>query len=196
MAFTFARWLDPQVQFQTIQQTMTAAMLTVGFVKPEKDASKGELWECMKDLQLVTWRHQARDLVYLRRFALRSDSKNSLGVLWIGAQLNGENYRITFNLLPAAERERLARQLSFANMALGTSWGIDAYAYKARSIRRSDWAGRAPRAATSDDDGDNDAPARTIGGGGFYATVFTPTEVEAIDHREAVEEAAEETYFN
>ncbi len=86
MPFTFARWLDPQIQFQAIQQTMTAAVLTLGFVKPEKDASGGELWNAMKDLKLITWKHQARNLVYLRRFALRSDSKNTLGVLWIGAQ--------------------------------------------------------------------------------------------------------------
>jgi hypothetical protein len=193
MPFTFARWLDPMIQAPAVQQTVIAAMLTVGFVKPEKDASEGEVWAAMKDLQMITWRHQARDLLFLRRFSLRGDSKNSLGVLWIGAQLNGQDYRITCNLLEAAERERMGRQLAFANLALGTSeWGGDAYAFKARSIRRSNWAGRAPDAAPSD----ADAPPASMGGS-FYATTFAPAQGDEMYFNETVEDSADEpTYFN
>jgi hypothetical protein len=196
MPFTFARWLDPMIQAPAVQQTVIAAMLTVGFVKPEKDASEGGMWDAMKDLKLITWRHQARDMIFLRRFALRGDSKNRLGVLWIGAQLNGQDYRITCNLLEGPERERLARQLAFANMALGTSaWGGDAYAFKARSIRESNWAGRAPAAVAQDEDAQNDAPPSGIGGH-YGAMTFAPSNGE-LYFNEAVEDEAEEgVYFN
>lgn len=191
MPFTFARWLDPQIQFEAVQATMTAAMLTVGLVRPDKDASEGEMWDCVKDAKLISWKHQARNLAYLRRFALRGDSKNSLGVMWIGAQLNGRDYRITCNLLTGPERKQLAAQLASVGRAIDPqSFSGDAFAYKARSIRLSNWAGRAPTASNG---ADNDALPRAINVGSFYANAMAPTPIDAQDHQEAIEE---EIYAN
>ncbi len=194
MPFTFARWLDPRLQFPAVQHTIMAAMRTVVFVPRDKDASEGDMWYATKDLNLITWRHQARDMVYLRRFDLRADSKNRLGVMWIGAQLNGKDYRITCNLLDEVGRAKLWLNLKAAEVGDGPDLlGADAFAYKARSIRLSTWAGRAPHAAVGSDD-DNEAPPASMGG---YANTmdFMPSSGE-LHFNEAVEDEGEDEVYS
>ena len=206
MPFTFAHHLDPMVRAPAIQRTIVGALITCGFVKPAKDDSHGAIWAALQDWNWVTHSHQPSGMIFLRRFALRSSRHNHLGVLWIGAQLDGVDYRISCDGLQPEERARMGRLLAFAGLAIGRcSLDSDGLGFKARSIRLSRWAGRSPDGARSDisgrqgawDDGDaeSDAPPAPMGGG-FYQTNHGPQAQDTYLHHDEVVADESEIYSN
>jgi hypothetical protein len=201
MPFTFARWLDPMIQAPTIQTTIVGAIVTIGFVKPDKDASHGAVWAALQDWDWVTHARQASGMVYLRRFALRPSKTNPLGVMWVGAQLNGVNYRITFDALGADERARMGRLLNFAGLNVGRcSLGADGLGFRARSIRRSNWAGKVPPAAVFNDadyaDDAPPAPPAPISGEVYFNVNAPQQQSTEVYFNEVMEDEAEEAYSN
>lgn len=191
MPFTFARWLDPVVQAPTVQTNIVAALMTAGFVKRDKDASQGELWQVMQQWGWITCAHQARDLIFVRRYALRHSARNAGTVMWIGVQLNGRDYRISCDQVFGDERVRLGRLLEFGGLGIGTNhFGDDALDFKARSIRLSHWAARRPEASGTDENAAPPAPIGDI----LYSNVNHPANQEPLDHNEVVEDEIEINY--
>ncbi len=144
MPFTFARYLDPMIQAPTIQSTIVASLLSLPLLDPSRDASGGEVLRVMRDWNWMTWKCQARDLVFIRRFKLKPDGKNPVGKLWIGIELNMQAYRITCEgltgqALIAFQKQLTTQGLSVKHVEFGPN-----QCCRVRSIVKSAWAARAP----------------------------------------------------
>lgn len=145
MPFTFANGLDPKIQAPVIQQKLVACLLTLPFVPEAADDSMGKVWRAMQDWGWVTWAQQTQGLIFVRRYKLKPDGANPFGKMWIGIQLNGVDYRVTCQGLDPTETARMLRQLQFVGLGLPDRLEmIGLCGYRARSIRRSAWAGRMP----------------------------------------------------
>lgn len=141
MPLTFARGLDPMLQVPAVQQRLVGALLTLPFVDPADDATRGAAWRAMRHWGWITCREEARDVIFVRRCAGAGGAVLPSGSLWIGIRLNGRDYRITCAALEVAAAARLRRRLDFVGLGLLEPEALpDAGAFRALSIRPMDAA--------------------------------------------------------
>lgn len=161
MPFTFARYLDPMIQAPIVQNTIVAAMMTLGFVDRTRDASDGAMWRVMQKWGWITWSKPKKDVIFIRRYLLCHDPKgrNPLGHLAIGVELNDKHYRITCEGLTPAEQDRTTRLLDFVKLSLGECKLGSKVKFRAHAIHLSSWAAT----PVQDASGTAPAPARPQG---------------------------------
>ncbi|WP_372622732.1 hypothetical protein [Falsiroseomonas sp.] len=140
MPFTFARCLDPEIAQPGLQTKIVGALLTLGLVTPERDASRGDLRRAMEDLAWLTWNGEDEDPLFIRRARLWPGQEGFAPRLWIGVELEGASYRIACARTEEADRLAVAGELARLGLA-GSPWcDAGTAGFHALAVRSSRWA--------------------------------------------------------
>ncbi|WP_270936679.1 hypothetical protein [Falsiroseomonas oryzae] len=140
MPFTFDRAVDAMLQVPAVQRSVVASLMTLGFVPPSRDSSCGEVWRVMRQWDWARCATPRANMIFVKRIARSTDTRNPLGRLLIGIELNGRPYRIACDGMAAAEQQRLARLVRQDGVPLGPVELDGTVLFRACAIQPSLWA--------------------------------------------------------